>query len=60
MADTRTQINQRWERKAYKKITVRLRVDTDKDLLDYIEKHKDQGTTELFRQGIRLLMEHNK
>ena len=54
MADTRTQINQRWESKAYKKILVRLRLDTDKDIIDWIESHKEKiGTTNIFRDAMK-------
>lgn len=43
---------ERWEAKAYKKYIVRLRVDDDAELIDYIETHKANGTTELFRTAI--------
>lgn len=61
MADTRSEINHRWERKAYKKYICRLRVDTDADLIEWIDKHKDKyGTTNIFRDAVKLLIENYK
>lgn len=46
----------RWETAAYKKYLVRLRVDDDRDLIDWIESNKEKtGTTELFRAGLEKL-----
>jgi len=37
----------------YKRYQVQLRLDSDKDLIDFIEANKEKyGTTELFRMGI--------
>lgn len=52
---TSTEVKQRWESKAYKKYLVRLRVDDDADLIEFIENNKSKGTTELFRAGIEKL-----
>ena len=50
---TSTEVKQRWENNNYAKYTVRLRYDTDKELIDYIEKHKGGiGTTEIFREAL--------
>ena len=45
---------QRWEKNNYKKILLRLRYDSDQDLLDYIDANKEElGTTEIFRVALR-------
>lgn len=49
---TSSESKQKWENKAYVKYLVRFRYDTDKRLIDYIEKNKGEiGTTELFRNA---------
>lgn len=53
---TSTEVKQRWEAKAYKKYLVRLRTDTDADLIAFVEQNKDShGTTDIFRAGIEKL-----
>ena len=65
---TSTEAKIRWESKAYKKYTVglkgkqyiaRLRIEDDKDLIDYIETKKQEGIgiTELIRYALTLLKE---
>lgn len=65
---TSTEAKVRWESKAYKKYTVglrgkqfiaRLRIEDDKDLIDYIETKKQEGvgTTEIIRYALTLLKE---
>lgn len=56
---TSTEVKQRWEAKAYKKYMIRLRLDTDNDLIEYIEKKKQNGVqiTELVREGLEQLKE---
>ena len=50
---TSTEVKQRWENKSYKKIMIRLRYDTDADLIDYLEKNKEKyGTTNIFRDAL--------
>lgn len=42
-----------WNAKTYKRYQVYLRLDEDRELIDYIERHKAQtGTTELFRDAL--------
>lgn len=54
--ETSTEVKQRWEAKAYKKYLVRLRVDDDAELIQFIDENKEKhGTTELFRAGIEKL-----
>lgn len=58
---TSTEVKQRWENKAYKKIVVRLRYDTDAALLDFIDQNKDSiGTTQIFREALEMYMDANK
>lgn len=55
---TSTEVKQRWEKKAYIRYMVRLRHDTDQDLIDWIDERKDTiGTSAIFRDGARLLMQ---
>lgn len=50
---TSTESKQRWENKAYAKYLVRLRHDTDEDLIDYLERNKERlGTTNIFRDAL--------
>ena len=53
---TSAEVKSRWEAANYKKYLVRLRVDTDKDLIDFIEANKEKyGTTEIFRTALEKL-----
>lgn len=53
MGKTSTEVKQRWESKAYAKYLVRLRHDTDKRLIDYLEKNKERlGTSNIFRDAL--------
>ena len=55
---TSNEVKQRWESKAYRKFLIRFREDTDRDLIDYLEQHKEQfGTTEIFRVALQLLID---
>lgn len=45
----------RWENSAYKKYLIRFRIEDDADLIQWIEDHKEVGTTELFRRGLEKL-----
>ena len=56
---TSTEVKQRWEAKTYKKYMIRLRQDTDKDIIDYIEQQKQNGVqiSELVREGLERLRE---
>lgn len=51
---TSTEVKQRWEAKTYKKYLVRLRPDTDAELIAYLEERKDTlGTTQIFREALQ-------
>lgn len=52
---TSTEVKQRWENKAYAKYVVRLRYDSDMDLINYIERKKVAvGTTQAFREALEI------
>ena len=57
MSKTSTAVKQRWMAKAYHRYTISLRHDTDSDIIDYIERHKAEGTTDLIRQLLREAIE---
>ncbi len=52
---TSTEVKQRWINANYKRIMVSFRLDSDRELLDYIEDKKKHGysTTELFREALQ-------
>jgi hypothetical protein len=53
MGKTSTEVKQRWESKAYRKYLIRFREDTDKALIDYLERNKERfGTTNIFRDAL--------
>lgn len=52
---TSTEVKQRWINANYKRYGVSLRYDTDGELIDYLEAHKDldgKGITGLFRKAL--------
>lgn len=50
---TSSEVKMRWMKANYKRYQVQLRLDIDKDLIDFIERNKEKiGTTELFRLGL--------
>ena len=54
---TSTEVKQRWIDNNYKRITVNLRYDTDKEIIDYIEANKERfSTTEIFRAAMEMLI----
>lgn len=53
---TSSEVKIRWMRANYKRYQVQLRIEDDADLIEFIERNKEQyGTTELFRRGLALL-----
>ena len=61
MGNTSTEVKQRWESKAYTKYMVRFRRDTDKHLIDYLEKNKERiGTTNIFRDALEAYIRKEK
>ncbi len=50
---TSSESKMRWMKDNYKRYQVQFRVDDDADLIEFIDKHKDDyGTTEIFRKAI--------
>lgn len=61
MGNTSTEVKQRWESKAYAKYMVRFRLDTDKRLIDYLEKNKERiGTTNIFREALEQYIKNER
>lgn len=53
---TSSEVKERYNSKAYKRYTVRLRNVEDADLIDYIESKKDTiSMAALFREGVERL-----
>ena len=59
---TSTEVKQRWESKAYVKYNVRLRRDSDQELIDFVEKRKAEllkedptkSTSSIFRDALEM------
>lgn len=53
--ETSYEVRKRWMDKAYKRYAVNLRYDSDQDVIDFIEKHKEKyGTTNIFRDALEM------
>lgn len=54
---TSTEVKQRWEAATYKRYVVRLRRDTQSDLIELVERLKSDGcgTSEIFADALELL-----
>ena len=56
---TSTEVKTRWINANYKRYGVSLRYDTDGDIIDFLEQHKDaegKGTTEIIRAALKQYM----
>jgi hypothetical protein len=56
MSKTSTASKNAWNAKTYKRYTLSLRYDDDKDLIDYLEQHRTadgKGITELIKSALR-------
>ena len=54
---TSTEVKTAWKQRNYKRYEVNFRLDTDKDIIDYIEANKERfGTTEIFRAAMEALI----
>ena len=54
---TSTEVKTAWKQRNYKRYEVNFRLDTDKEIIDYIEANKERfGTTEIFRAAMEALM----
>ncbi len=58
---TSTEVKQRWNDKTYRRYQAFFRYDTDKDIIDWIENHKEEyGTTNIFRDAVELFIKNYK
>ena len=54
---TSTEVKTAWKQRNYKRYEINFRLDTDKEIIDYIEANKERfGTTEIFRAAMELLI----
>ena len=54
---TSTEVKTAWKQRNYKRYEVNFRLDTDKEIIAYIEANKERfGTTEIFRAAMELLI----
>ena len=50
---TSTEVSERYKRKTYKYIPIRLRYDSDQRLLSFLEDYKEKiGTSQIFREAL--------
>ena len=56
---TSTEVKTAWKQRNYKRYEINFRLDTDKEIIAYIEANKERfGTTEIFRAAMELLIEN--
>ena len=56
---TSTEVKTAWKQRNYKRYEINFRLDTDKEIIDYIEAHKERfGTTEIFRAAMEMLIKN--
>ena len=61
MGRTSSEVKMRYNSKAYKKIGVTFRKDTDADIIEFIEANKGKlGTTNIFRDALEMYIEAQK
>ena len=59
MSYTSTEVKTAWKQRNYKRYEVNFRLDTDKEIIDYIEANKERfGTTEIFRAAMEELIKN--
>ena len=59
LSQTKQEIRVAWDAAHYKRYTVKLRLDTDKEIIAYIEANKERfGTTEIFRAAMEMLIKN--
>lgn len=57
MSHTSNEVKERYYNKTYHSVAVTLRKDDDHDIIVFIEAHKkDVGTTQLFREALKMYM----
>ena len=56
---TSTEVKTAWKQRNYKRYEINFRLDTDKEIIAYIEANKERfGTTEIFRAAMELLIKN--
>lgn len=56
---TSTEVKTAWKQRNYKQYNVNLKLDADKEIIDYIEANKERfGTTEIFRAAMEALIKN--
>ena len=59
MSYTSTEVKTAWKQRNYKRYEVNFRLDTDKEIIAYIEANKERfGTTEIFRAAMEALIKN--
>lgn len=54
---TSSEVKTAWKQRNYKRYEVNFRIDTDKEIIDYLEANKERfGTTEIFRAAMETLI----
>ena len=58
---TSTEVKTAWKQRNYKRYEVNFRLDTDKEIIAYIEANKERfGTTEIFRAAMEALIKNGE
>ena len=56
---TSSEVKTAWKQRNYKRYEVNFRLDTDQEIIDYIEANKERfGTTEIFRAAMEMLIKN--
>lgn len=56
---TSSEVKNAWKQRNYKQYNINLKLDTDKEIIDYIEANKERfGTTEIFRAAMEMLIKN--
>ena len=56
---TSTEVKTAWKQRNYKRYEVNFRLDTDQEIIAYIEANKERfGTTEIFRAAMEALIKN--
>lgn len=54
---TSSAVKQRYNNKTYKRIVIQFRYDSDQDMIDFVDRHKERyGTTNIFRDALEMYM----
>ena len=56
---TSTEVKTAWKQRNYKRYEINFRLDTDQEIIAYIESNKERfGTTEIFRAAMEALIKN--